>query len=353
MATISFDSNIPAVSFTYDFDEVTITTDLPAVKASVTDKAGRTLYESILYAYDGKVTIYDLARVFEEHMENHDETFDIFTLKVESKENQSVSASLTYHVLYSKTRYPGSAADWATRHFFNAAETKTSCLGSVEQLHCWFAAGSMAQERRTYVYVIDGEIMTTDWAEQTAVRVETAQMRTIEVDYNAIVEELQADRLLSVSVAQQDRFATIFYYDQEVLPFMFLSQFNTLDIATLICSVTRKATTEKSMATCNRKVKVYDREDMYSFELQTAPMTAEMAELAEKLCQARETWLYTGGNAPADRYKIVITDYTAEHSDSDEKLPSYKISFKFEDGRLVMTDNLSEIFTPQFLPQFN
>ena len=53
-------------------------------------------------------------------------------------------------------------------------------------------------------------------------------------------------------------------------------------------------------------------------------------------------------------YTILITDFTSELSDSDEKLNSVKFTWRYADNRpKVNISEDSEVFTTEFNPTFN
>ena len=352
MANFRIISNIPTRAFTSAFDKVEIETDLSKVRVTVIATGLLTVYDNILYAYDGKVIIYDLTAIFEESMRKHDIAFAFMWMRVCEPGNTSSYTSITYGTFYGIHRFYGNLTDWTARNFLNAAPAKMSFAGSVEVLNYWYPGGNFIREKRTVVYEVDGEQLvyeTTDILE----RPDNTQVRQVIIDYKAIAHELNASRILSVCVAHNERMATIYYTDAPVIAFLFRNNFNTLDVATVQGEIKRKAETEKGIAVCNRKIALYNKRDRYSFEVETAPMPYDQVAILEQLCTSHKVWLYVNGIEPNDHFKVVITDYNVEISDSDEKLQTVKFTFQFEDYRLAMTEDLSEIFTTHFLPQFN
>ena len=352
MANFSFISNISTRAFTSAFDRVEVETDLPKVSVTIIDGEQRTVYDTTLYAYGGKVVICDLATVFEHHMEAHDMAFTFMWLRVADPSDLRTQATMTYGTFYGRHRYCGSVTEWVDRHFLNASPAKVSFVGSTELLNWWYPGGSLVREHRTIVYEANGEQLTAETVTLLE-RQNSTSVRQSVVDYNAMLQSLGASRILSVSVAHGERMATIYYTHAPVMAFLFRNAYNTLEVATVQGMTKRKAETDRSLASCNRRVSLYNKRDKYSFEVETAPMPLERVTLLEQLCTSHKVWMYTNGAEPVDRFRVVITDHTIEVSDSDDKLQTVKFTFQFEDSRLVMTEDISDIFTGQFIPNFN
>ena len=193
MANFRIVSHIPTRAFASAFDKIEVETDLTKVRVTIIATGMLTVYDNILYAYDGKVVIYDEATLFEEFMRKHDIGFAFMWMRVADPANLPANTTITYGTFYGTSRFYGNVTDWAARNFLNAASVKMSFAGSVDVLNYWYPGGNFIREKRTVLYEVDGQQLVS---ETTTVleRPENTHVRQAYVDYNAILQELDASR---------------------------------------------------------------------------------------------------------------------------------------------------------------
>lgn len=352
MAVLNIISDIPSIAFSSAFDKLEVETDLSKVLVDIQDTLHNArIYKNTLHAYEGKVTIFDLASVFEQYMEAKDYAFCIIQVAVKDA-GSSVQATVSYRVLYCKHHYHGNVQEWCRRNFMLSSQARMSFAGSIENIPFWYTGGQLVREYRTVVYEAGGEQYTAE-SNEVLERVNETKMKNSVVNYDELLEQYNADRILSVSITQLDRTVTIFYIDTPIVAFLFRNGFNSLELATVQGVVTRKTQTEKSVASCGGKIFPYNKKDKYVFEVETAPLPYDQVAVIEQMCTSHKVWLYRGSLTPDERYRFVITDYTCETSDDDSKLQTVKFTLQFQDGRVAMREDVSEIFTTHFMPQFN
>lgn len=352
MAVINIISEIPTITFSSAFDRLEVQTDLGKVQVNIKDTLHNVrIINNTLHAYEGKVTIFDLASVFERYMEAKDYAFCIMQVTVKDPAS-GVQAVVAYRVLYCRHHYNGDVHEWSKRNFMLSTQAKMSFAGSIENIPFWYTGGQLIREYRTVVYEVGGEQFTAQ-SNELLERVNETRMKNVVVNYDELLEQYNADRILSVCITQLDRSVTIFYIDTPVLAFLYRNGFNCLELATVQGVVTRKTQTEQALATCGGKITPYNKQNKYVFEIETAPLPYNQVAVIEQMCTSHKVWLYRGSLTPDERYRVVITDHTCETDDDDSKLQTVKMTLQFQDGRTPMREDVSEIFTTHFMPQFN
>ncbi len=124
-------------------------------------------------------------------------------------------------------------------------------------------------------------------------------------------------------------------------------------------TTTVKVKTDRSLATLGKTSQFYDITTSKEYEVESGPLTSDECAQVEQMLTAPSVRIPFGDNC--SKYDsdfealrpILITDYTCELSDSDEKLNKVKFTWRFADNRPVMDKPTTPgIFNDKFNPTF-
>ncbi|MCM1163367.1 MAG: hypothetical protein NC339_03855 [Muribaculaceae bacterium] len=167
--------------------------------------------------------------------------------------------------------------------------------------------------------------------------------------------------LQSVTVRVGNRSLT-FYVDQSlcgIRPFWYTNFFNEPEQLVLPRVTVEKVKTDRSLAVIGRTSQFYDVSTTKEYEVQSSPLIYDEHLQIEQMLSSANVRMPWGNEMPNNEtdfnamLEILITDYTSELSDSDEKPNSVKFTWRFAENRPkalppCSPDIFNDIFNPTF-----
>lgn len=352
----SLSNNISPLVFSSAFAELTFETDLASVRFSLQENSSeKTIWESTLYSYSGKIVLYDLSSLMELYMRETSSAYRAF--RVVARNGNSVVFQKAWGVIFCQRRFASDVAELSTKMFLSTIHSKMSFVGSVEQVARYAVQGKDATEKLEVVYDdAAGERKVSTIVRNKGTFPKTEAVVSV-IDYNKMLVDLKATRILSVMLSAGQRAFTFYYGEKPTIAFLFRNAFNVIEVAPIFGTIKRITEVSKSTATCNGIDSFYDRKETHTYEISTADLTLHQAQWLEQLCCSSEVWLYVNGIVPNGFYKVFIIEHDSEISDADDKLCELKFKFKFPDGRTLISDindqTADDIFTYQYQLQFS
>lgn len=211
--------------------------------------------------------------------------------------------------------------------------------------------------RDTYYYVHSGNGMVQHG---DAINREFISFSTV-AEMIKSAKKLDAVTLVSVTLRCGERSTTIFVDPtlSGIPAFFYVNCFNIVEQFPLPRITTDKLKVDRSIANLGRTSQFYDVSTTKEYEVQTAPLTSDECRQLEQLLSSPDVRLPVGTDQTwleSDFYAmhpILITDFTSELSDSDEKPNTAKFTWRFQENRprFALKPDL-EIFDNHFNPIF-
>lgn len=168
--------------------------------------------------------------------------------------------------------------------------------------------------------------------------------------------------LLSVTARCGERSLTLFVDPAlaDTLPFHYTNCFNVAEQLILPHATTHKIKADRSIATLGKSARFYNVTTAKEYEVQSAPLTSDECLQVEQMLTSpvvRIPWGSDSNLAETDfdaMLPILITDFTSELSDTDDKPNSVKFTWRFKDTRPKFNARYSPgIFDTHFQPPFS
>lgn len=143
-----------------------------------------------------------------------------------------------------------------------------------------------------------------------------------------------------------------YYVDQDFKPsvrFRFLNAFCIPETIYLDAVTVTKTDTERSLATSHGVSLFYDQVDSQEYEVTTAPLTTEEATWATQLLLSHKVQRVEEGDTLVD---VLITDMTAEVTDSDEEHRRLKFTYRMAKQGASLKIHKDVIRDSRFAEQF-
>ncbi|MBD5421454.1 MAG: hypothetical protein HDR49_00270 [Bacteroides sp.] len=187
----------------------------------------------------------------------------------------------------------------------------------------------------------------------------TLSMRVANIEAMVAMDIDRPIRLLAVTIQAGRRSAT-FYIDNALkgaTSFFFTNCFGIIDQLTLQAVVTRKLETDRAAAESIDRILPYNDRPRRSFELQSGALSSPETILAEQLLASTDVRLPVASAAGEQDFNamwpIVITDFTADFANDDEKLNTLKLSWQFQSMRpTIIPDQSGGVFDSNYNPAF-
>lgn len=143
------------------------------------------------------------------------------------------------------------------------------------------------------------------------------------------------------------------------VPIFYLNCFGVVEHLALPRTTTVKVKTDRSLASLGKTSQFYDISTSKEYEVESGPLTSDECLQFEQMLTSPSVRIPFGYGC--DKYDsdfdalrpILITDYTCEMSDSDEKLNKVKFTWRFADNTPTMEKpSTPGIFDDKFNPVF-
>lgn len=349
----------PGIVFSSDLPDISVFTDHGFADVRLM-YGGSELLSGRFYAVNSTVTIREIAPLVEQALSGDTEfnTGD-FTIEAEA-EGEAASESFTAMFCNRGTGLYDPAV-WLTENFLTTVQSRRIAPDGWLSLS-WYTTAKEGivlhvlttflddnGNRRTYRWLHSGNGMIAHADGIRSILLHLDEIR------NALKEKCKVSNptLLSFTVQRGNRMAT--YYVDPALSgvpvFHFVNCFNMLEQLPIQGVTTSKIKADRSVASLGNRSQFYDETVSKEYEVQTGPLTSDECELMELMLTSREVRIPfgEGSDYETDFYAmrpILITDFTSEISDGDDKLNSVKFTWRF-------TDNLPYISMPETPGIFN
>lgn len=185
--------------------------------------------------------------------------------------------------------------------------------------------------------------------------VQTLTVICSEVQKRASEIEGTEVELVSFTVRCDNR-AITFFIDKSLSGqrcFYFRNAFNAPDLLYFTAVTTAKTSNDRSLAVLTDRSEFYDNAPKQEFEVQSGALTADECALAEQLFSAddaRVTYESQPDDADFDALRpILISDFTCELADLQEKPNSVKFTWRYATNRPTLTNPVhDEVFNDSY-----
>ncbi len=333
--------NVPDVGIITDHDHVDFRLST----------SGSPLLEERYYALDGMVTVCDLASLIEHYMaDSHNVNLAEFTIEAFVGEEEIDHTELTFTVLYcDKDLSFSDPTEFLQHNFLTLTPIRRVAPEHYMQVH-WYAVDRESLSFRVYATFLDpeGQRGTYQYVHSgNGLLQHGNEVLTEYVYLPTVAEKIKSARklasvtLLSVTLRCGERSLTV-HVDPALTglpPFSYVNCFNVVEQLAVQGVTTDKLKVERSLANLGRKSQFYDVSTTKEYEVQTAALTSDECLQIEQMLASPNVRLPVGAFCECTEtdfeamQRILITDFTCELSDSDEKPNTVKFTWRFEQNR--------------------
>lgn len=361
-STVNLSGNLPDISIFTDHDFVDFRLAC----------YGSTLLEGRFYALNGTVLISEISSLVGSFMAgNADSNLCDFTIEAYFGDTATDYTSQQFTVLFCDREVGFSdPGDWlkenfltltpvrrlAPDSFINVSWYTTEKEGIAFRVYATFLNDKGVRD--TYFYVLSGNGMI---AHINGILTEYITMAEIREKIVA-TGRTGSLTLLSVTVRCGNRSATFFVDPAlaDIEPFYYLNCFGVPEHLSLQRVTTEKVKADRSIASLGKSSQFYDVQTSKSYEVESAPLTSGECLQVEQMLTSPSVRLPFGEYNPIYEMDfdallpVLITDFTSELSDTDEKPNSVKFTWRYAgNGLKVRAPQTPGIFNDKFQPPFS
>lgn len=315
------------------------TTDKDCVDVSMTCEAGlngapETFYSATLDAFDRVVEIFDAAVLIEDYFRMRQKVADIVTVTFDD-------VAVDIPVVYCEYAMSDSF-DPENTFFIASAAQRVHCDSIVaiagynhgyDTPFIIRAVGHREADGRMAV-VEKSEFRDLDQENTTYFHVADIIKWALNQSELEAGEDLRDVMYFSIGYAGAQKMCYL-VPDPAYLTFSFRNIFNVREYIDVVGEITTKTDVSCEMAECNRVNKQYDRKVSRTYQVQTAPLTADEIPVLEQFIASHAVCLFLDGT----EYEVIITDHTCEPSTDDEALTTISFTWRFAARRPRIFDS--------------
>ncbi len=338
-----------SICVTSAIGRIDVSTDAPSVRMFMSVN-GKEFYSSLLYAYNGTVSLFDAGFLIESYFRANSLYRANVTIKAVCSSDSSVFDSMTIDCLHCTHVVPDSFD--ATKIFFSCLRTQRVAHDAKFRLYGPMAGGTS---------VIVNVVGLDPAGNPTSGTVYTmSDDGFIDVNIPAWTSSVVANTAIDTPIMMSIRCSGLekslfIVQDPEYMTFSFRNCFNVPETIFLPGKSVMKPEVSSDDAVCSGRTIQYNRVLSRTYEFTSGPLTRYEAAALAQLLESYATAVVVDGNA----YEIVITDHSTEISSDASSLNVLKFSWQFADRRPhLFGDDLdpllysSQIFTEQFQQQY-
>lgn len=365
---IKFTFYTPPLFLSSELPDITIATDHEAVDFALSINS-TILLAGRYYAFNGSVIVSDIVQLIEHHIvRNIDMNF--VDVHIEASAGDE-TAEMDFPVLYcDKVTELYDPTEWLKENFLTLTRSRRIAPDAYINV-AWYAANREGVMFRVYVTYLDDNGRRGTYFYVLSRNGQVAHSDGVLSEFVTLKEVRQkiADRcnvksptILSVTVRCGNRSATYFidpaleYYS----PIYYLNCFGVFEHIALPRTTTVKVKTDRSLASLGKTSEFYDVSTSKEYEVESGPLTSDECVQIEQLLTSPSVKvplsLYTDTyDTDFDALRsILITDYTCEFSDNNEKLNTVKFTWRYRDNTPnVDVPTTPGIFNSNFNPIFS
>ena len=330
MAT-SLITEIPIFVFSSQIGDIELSTDQAKIEIVVEDGLTK-MFKTMLYAYNGKVTLVNIGEVLENYMGANGKVFTAFTVYYNTAEGAYIG-SFNINTLYCSLVLDIEAGIFGSYNFLTTLKAKRIPRGATETL--WLFHG---QERGTAIahciYEDDnGDIANISVPFITLAFSDIGVSRIV-ITYAKLINQItsaggKVRRLLSFSMEFNNRHITYYIVDAQAnVSFHFNNCFNVSESIHFYAITSTKTKVNRSTALVGGRYLFYDQSVDKTYEVVSASLTDEEAHWVEQLLSSDDVRLGNSANVQ-NLPEVIITDSTCEMSDTDDELNKVKFTWQF------------------------
>lgn len=356
------------IIFSADLPDIQIFTDHSFADVRLL-YGGIELLSGRYYANNGTVTVRDISPLIEQALSG-DTEFNTAEFTIEASNDDEDAEPVSFTAMFCN-RETGlyDPAPWLTENFLTTVRTRRIAPNGWVH-HSWYTTEREGIVLFVLITYLDdnGDRQTYRWLHSGNGQI--AHINGVLHVYfslddlrNALREKCKDNNptLLSFTVQRGNRMAT-YYVDPalaDVPVFHFANCFNMLEQLPVQGVTTAKIKADRSIASLGKDSQFYDITVSKEYETQTGSLTSEECELMEQMLTSNDVRIPYGKGAKYENdfyamKPIMITDFTSEITDGDEKLNSVKFTWRFVHNlpSINMPDT-PDIFNDKFNPIYS
>lgn len=353
MAT-SLITEIPIFVFTSQIGDIELSTDQAKIEIVVQDSS-TVVFKTMLYAYNGKVTLVNIGEVLESYMVANDKVFIAFTVYYNTADSTYIG-QFNINTQYCSLNIDIDAALFGSYNFLTTLTAKRVPRNAIDYIWLLHGQDSGVVKAHCVYEQENGEPANMTVAVRSVITDDLGVMQIIVNQLHLLMllrsGGASVKKLLSFAIEFNNRYFTYYVTDYDAdVSFVFKNCFNVDEIAYFNAVTTTKTKVNRSMAVVGGRQLFYDQSVDKSYEVESAPLTNDEAYWVEQLLMSHSVRLND------TLHNVIITDSTCEMSDSDEQLNKVKFTWQFA----VKTPHLMKqfpsdadgIFTEPYNATFN
>ena len=365
---IKFTVYIPSLFLSSDLPDITIATDHEAVNFRISIGSA-VLLEGRYYAFNGNITVSDIVPLIQDNIAGNID-MNLVDVHLEAFDGDE-SDTLDFPVLYSnKLTGLYDPSDWLRENFLTLSHTRRLSPDGYINVS-WYAANREGVMFRVYATFINDKGLRDTYQYAHSGNGQIAHSNGVLTEYimlealrDLIIERKKIESLIlqSVTVRCGNRSAT-FFIDPALetnTPIFYLNCFGITEHIALPRTTTVKVKTDRSLASVGKTSQFYDISTSKEYEVESGPLTSDECIQIEQMLTSPSVRIPFGQDCSKydtdfDALRpILITDYTCEFSDTDEKLNKVKFTWRFADNTpSVDMPTTPGIFNQNFNPTFS
>lgn len=353
MATAFIPSSIFTASYVLTSEARSIVASTDDSKLSVSlSCSGDTFFSAVLYAYDGKVELFDPGSIIECYFQSNNlvSADVLITFGTVSKSARFLYCEYQMPrdfnpqralLLSSPARrvHPGSKFSFAAIPVADA------------QMKIQFNAVGLDQNLRPVVASYTSHAINPQEASHT-------QVFDVDILLNNFLSDNSSMKKVLYFSAKIDSRQLMCYLSQSPawLTFAFRNIFNVTEYIDVEGSVTEKTEISRESAFCSGDLVQYDRRTDRTYQVSTGPLHADEIESVTQLVASHSVDLILENGS----YPVIIDDHSCEASSDDDSLTSIKFTWRFKGRRPVWFNSAifgiqpthRDIFSDEYSPEY-
>lgn len=353
--------------------QLAINTNWSALTVTISNNTGKAVFTQKLYAYNGTVDVSDLRSLIEDDMAQSGTPFARFNIRAAVDRDEANKPDddgewpadawlegpecineTDIFVLFCDQEPPqGFDTDKLRNSFLTTATARRIAPSDSFSLAFFAKVGDTTVCKAIAVYsdsnnniasaqfVVDAPDSVNASADSVCLFSSSAP-RIAQLLAQAVNDNNVSLRSFSISC---DNRAAAFFIDPSLISarrFFFKNCFNAQDAIRIPGVFKEKSTADRSTATVNGLAQFYDQSSLTEFSIDSAPLTYDECKLFQQLCISRSA-------SDELNRQILITDFSCEISDTDEKPNSVKITWRLQLSSPCLTaEDSTGIFTSQY-----
>ena len=361
----------PSVVLSSDLPDVIIFTSHEAVDFCMSSN-GYVLLQGRYYAIDGKAIVTDITSIIEHFLAgNTDNNLCDIRLEAYVGGDETDYIETTFRVLYcDKATGLSDPLLWLRENFLTLTRSRrlapssfinlswytTEREGISFRVFCTFLDDKGQRGTYSYVHSGNGLIAHINGLMTECVMLSDVRQRVM------TSLKLESVTLQSVTVRCGNRSASYFIDPAlaAVVPFYYLNCFGVPEHISMPCTTTEKLKTDRSVALLGKTSQFYDITHSKEYEVESGPLTADECLQVEQMLTSPSVRIPIPPNVEIFEtdfdamQPILITDFTCEFSDTDEKLNKVKFTWRHSANRPLMeAPQTPGIFNDKFNPTYS